>query len=327
MADRTQHRDIENSTAQALSELSIEFSVQHWTSDQTAIVNVSRHGFDMTYRMAWLPHATLSELSRVDQQDRAHRLLVIGPQITSRTAEALRAAEIDYIDYAGNAHLNFGPVLVDIRGRRSPTREPSHRPADANLFSARRMQVLFVLLAWPDLVDMPVRKIAEAAGTSVGIAQSTLEIMKESDYLIGRSLQRRDELLDLWAAAFRGALLPKIRRSSFSGSIESWSPPHGYFVSGESAVELIRQPQTLTIYVEHFDLAEAIRNGWQKSDDSNIEVRQKFWKEPNWAAPSDRNGVFTRSAAPPLMIYADLLTSSEPRQSEVARTLRRDQLV
>ncbi|WP_446225817.1 type IV toxin-antitoxin system AbiEi family antitoxin [Nocardia sp. IBHARD005] len=327
MPDRTRHEDIERSLAQTLAEYSIELSVQRWTSEQTAIVDVCRHGFETAYRMAWLPHVTLSELARIDQQDHTHRLLVTGPRITSRTAEALVAADIDYIDYAGNVRLDFGPVLIDVRRRSGPTTVSSHRAAEANLFSGRRMQVLFVLLTWPNSAQMPVRRIAEAAGTSVGITQSTLEIMKDSDYLIGRSLHRRDELIDLWAAAFRGALLPKIRNLSFRGNIDRWSAPAGHLVSGESSVEIIRHPQTLTIYAENFDLTEALHNRWQKSDDPNIEIRQKFWEAPVWATPSDGRSIFVRSAAPPLLVYADLLASKEPRQSEVARSLRKDHLV
>ncbi|WP_410870536.1 type IV toxin-antitoxin system AbiEi family antitoxin [Nocardia sp. A7] len=327
MTDRTRHDEIERSLAQMLADYSIELTVQRWTAEQTAIVDVCRQGFEATYRLAWLPHATLSELARIDQQDRTHRLLVTGPRITSRTAEALVAADIDYMDYAGNVHLDFGPVFIDVRGRSGQTEVSSHRAAEANLFSGRRMQVLFVLLTWPKSAEMPVRRIAAAAGTSVGITQSTLEIMKESDYLIGRSLHRRDELIDLWAAAFRGALLPKIRKLSLRGNIDRWSAPAGYLVSGESSVEMIRQPQTLTIYAENFDLAEAVRNRWQKSDDPNIEVRQKFWEAPESATPSDGRGIFVESAAPPLLVYADLLASKEPRQSEVARSLRKDHLV
>ncbi|MGY0501404.1 type IV toxin-antitoxin system AbiEi family antitoxin [Nocardia sp. FBN12] len=327
MSDRTRLDDIEQSLARRLAEYSIDLSVRRWTSEQTAIVDVRRQGFETTYRMAWLPRATLSELARIDQQDHMHRLLVTGPRVTGRTADALVAADIDYIDYAGNIHLNFGPVLVDIRGRSGPATASSPLAAEANLFSGRRMQVLFVLLTWSNMAEMPVRRIAEAAGTSVGITQSTLEIMKEADYLIGRSLHRRDELIDLWAAAFRGALLPKIRNLSFRGNIDRWSAPAGCLVSGESSVEMIRQPQTLTIYAENFDLAEAVRNRWQKSDDPNIEVRQKFWKAPDWAPPSDEHSQFVRSAAPPLLVYADLLASKEPRQSEVAKSLRKDHLV
>ncbi|MGV9725079.1 type IV toxin-antitoxin system AbiEi family antitoxin [Nocardia beijingensis] len=327
MNERTRQLDIEHSVARVLSELSVEFYVERWTSDETALVNVGRHGFTTTYRMAWLPHATLSEVSRLDQYDRTNRMLVIGPRITSRTADALREAHIDYIDYAGNAHLNFGPVLIDIRGRRSSAIESSQPTSDANLFSTRRMQVIFVLLAWPDIAGMPVRTIADAAGTSVGITQSTLDILKETDYLIGRSLRRRDELIDLWTAAFRGSLLSKIRRGSFRGDIEHWSPPPGYLVSGESAVDLIRRPQTLTIYVKNFDVMEAVKNGWRKSDDPNIEIRHQFWNEPRGVITADRHQTFASSAAPPLLVYADLVVSKEPRQSEVARTLRSEQLV
>ncbi|MGW5436348.1 type IV toxin-antitoxin system AbiEi family antitoxin [Nocardia asteroides] len=328
MDDRTiDPGGIEQIVARAMSAHSIEFALRHWTSNQTAIVDLSRKNFVTTYQMAWLPHITLSALSRLDRPDDSHRLLVTGPQISNRTAAAFRDAQIDYIDDAGNAHLDFGPVLVDVRGRHSPRSDMSQRPSDANLFSTRRMQVLFAVLAWPDLVDRPVRMIADTAGTSVGIAQSTLELLKSSDYVMGRSLHRREELIDLWSVAYRGSLLPKIRELTFAGDFERWSLPPGYQVSGESAIETIRQPQTLTIYVRNFDPIEAIQNGWRKSTEPTIEIRRKFWSEPPWAEAPDEFGAFTESAAPPLLVYADLLASGEPRQVEVAHALRRDELV
>lgn len=312
---------------EVMSSIHVEFTVRQWLSDQAAIIEVGRHGFDTTYRMVWLPHVTLSALARHNQQNVPHRLLVVGPQISSRTATALRAARIDYIDTAGNAHLDFGPVLIDIRGRDNPTLAPDRRSSDTNLFSARRMQVVFALLTWPDLVDQPVRTIAHVAGTSVGIAQSALEGMREADYLIGQALHRRDELVDLWSAAYRTTLVPKIREASYQGDVSGWDPPPGHLVSGESAVGAIRHPQTLTVYVTIFDPLEAIRSGWQKSDHANIEVRQKFWNEPPSSDPPEPYGAFAESAAPPLMVYADLLASREPRQIEVAAALRRDRLV
>lgn len=327
MTDRTQQTAIEHLVARSLSEYSVELSVHRWTSEQTAIATVSRQGFRAEYQLAWLPHATLSELSRLARPDEKLPLLVASSQISDRTADALAATDVDYIDSMGNAHLAFGPVFVHTRGQRRLAAAPIRLPTRANLFSAKRMQVLFVLLAWPDLADKPVRRIATSAGTSVGITQSTLEIMQDAGFLLSGSLHRRDELLDLWAAAYRGSLLPKLEQSSFSGSIEGWSPPSGYLISGESAVELIRSPQTLTLYIERFELAEAIRSGWQKSDAPNIYVRRKFWKEPDWAAPTDHHSVFGASTAPPVMIYADLLASKEPRQAEVARMLRKDRLV
>ncbi len=310
--------------ARTLSEFSVDFHVEHWTSDDTAVVKFSRHGADTTYQMTWLPNPTLSAVSRLDRSD---RLLVAGPRISSRTADALRDAHIDYVDQAGNAHLEIGPVLIDIRGRGGHDTRSSPRATGANLFSAKRMQVLFALLCWPGLAGMPVRTIADVARSSVGLTQSALDAMKEADYLIGRTLQRRDELLDLWAAAFRGSLLPKISEASLEGDIRRWSPPPGYLVSGESAVGDIKHPQTLTLYVENFDPKEAMKNGWHKSDQPNIEVRQKFWKEPQGLTIPDKSPAFVESAAPPTLVYADLITSREPRQAEVAGVLRRERLV
>ncbi len=313
--------------ADVLATIAIDFRLVRWESETTAIVELARGGFRAKYRMAWISHITLSALSQIERPDETYRLLVAGPHVSSRTADALRAARIDYIDCAGNAHLNFDPVLVDIRGRPRITPIRGRGSADGNLFSAKRMQVLFVLLAWPDLVNRPVRTIADTAGTSVGITQSTLEIMKESDYVIGRSLHRRDELIDLWAAAYRTTLISKLRETSFTGDITNWSPPPGWEVSGESAVETIRRPQTLTIYVKNFDPIEAVENGWRKSSDPNIEVRRKFWDAPTWASALEEKDIFTESAVPSLMVYADLLASGEPRQIDVAEALRRDHLV
>ncbi|WP_157183807.1 type IV toxin-antitoxin system AbiEi family antitoxin [Nocardia takedensis] len=323
--DRTRQEAIERSVSRALSDLGVDFEVRHWLNDDNAQVSVGRHGHHTPYRLVWSPHPTLSALTRSVSHNEAERLLVSGPRITSRTARAFREAGIDYIDDAGNAHLSFGPVLIDIQGRTPPT-EPVRRPSDANLFSAKRMQVIFVLLAWPDLTREPVRSIATAARSSVGIVQSTLDILKEADYLLGRSLHRRNELLDLWVAAFRGSLLPKIRRHTFSGEFADWSPPPGYLLSGESAVDTIRHPRTLTIYTEDFDLRQAVRSGWQTSEEPNIEVRQKFWREPT-GEYSRQQAPFGQPTVPPPLIYADLKLSNEPRQIEIATLLRKDRLV
>lgn len=327
MDGRTHDSDIARRLAEVAAAISIDLRILDWTSPQTALVEVGRKSSSTMYQMAWLPHATLSELARIDHHPGSHRLLVASSQISSRTADALRDAHIDFIDYAGNAHLDFGQILIDIRGRRSALTRQDRRHTEANLFSARRMQVLFGILSWPGLLDGPVRSIAQTAGTSVGITQSTLEIMKESDYLVGRSLHRRDELLDLWSAAYRGTLLPKIRDHAYAGDIRDWTPPPGHLVSGESAVDTIRHPQTLTVYTRDFDPMVAIRNGWHRSDDPNIEIRQKFWTEPAGATDPQPFGAFTDSAAPPVLVYADLLASKEPRQAEVAEALRRDDLV
>lgn len=325
MPDRTPESDIEHMLREQMAAISIEFELRHWMSDRTAIIDVHRMGFGTTYQLAWLPLARLSEISRLDRYG-THRLLVVSSHISRRTADALHDAGIDHIDGAGNVHLEFGPVLIDIRGRRGPSPGPGHRSTDANLFSAKRMQVLFVLLAWPELANAPVRTIARAAGTSVGITQSTLETMKKSDYLIGGSPHRRDELIDLWAAAYRGTLMPRIHHAAYVGDTQHHSLPSDYLVSGESAVELIRQPQTLTIYTMDFDPMAAIRNGWRKSENPNIEIRQQFWREP-WASAPTQDGPFVHSAAPPLLVYADLLASKEPRQAEVAAELRNDHIV
>ncbi|MFC8044221.1 type IV toxin-antitoxin system AbiEi family antitoxin [Nocardia sp. NPDC057353] len=322
MQDRTQRAEVELAVSRALSQLPIEFELRGLSTDGLVRVAIDRSGASAEYRVAWLPHPTLSEVSKLERRADEAPLLVTGPRISVRTADRLRGAGIDYADLAGNAHLARGPLLIDIQGRRPSTERNQRVPGEANLFSARRMQVIFALLAWPDLAGAPVRILAEVAGASIGLAQSTIGIMRNSGYLIGRSLHRRDELLDLWTGAYRTSLLPKLHLHSFAGDPTHRSLPPGYLISGESAVTAIRNPQTLTLYVEDFDFAVGARSGWRRSKEPNIDIRRKFWiTPPGWEQPDLSE--FAGIAAPPLLVYADLLATQEPRQAEVAETLRK----
>ncbi|MFC8531645.1 type IV toxin-antitoxin system AbiEi family antitoxin [Nocardia sp. NPDC057227] len=326
MQDRTQRAEVEAAMSRALSRLPIEFEIRDWASDELAQVEIRRSGETATYRAAWLPHPTWSEVSKLARHGSDEPLLVLGPRINIRTAESLHDAGIDYADLAGNAHLAFGPVLIDIQGRKHVTEPTQHSGGQTNLFSTRRMQVVFALLAWPHLTDAPVRMLAKTAGTSLGLTQSTLSTMRDSGYLIGKSLHRRPELVDIWTAAYRLSLLPKLRLHSFEGDPARWSPRPGYLISGESAVTRIRNPQTLTVYVDDFDFAVGAHSGWRRSAEPNIEVRRKFWTTP-LGQPLPGAPEFAPTAAPPLLVYADLLATQEPRQTEVAAALRQEHRV
>lgn len=70
--------------------------------------------------------------------------------ISPRSAESFRRAGIQYIDTVGNAWVEFGEVLIDVRGRHLPRDLGQRRRAiGGNLFSTARAQVAFTLLAWP----------------------------------------------------------------------------------------------------------------------------------------------------------------------------------
>ncbi len=262
---------------------------------------------------------TLAAVARLSDSD--HKLLVFGEAISERSATAFRAAGIDYVDAGGNAHLAFGDVYIDVRGREQAPVE-SETPAP-NLFSAGRLKVVFVLLTWPDLAGSTVREISRAAGTSIGLTQSALQGMEADGYLSRSTLERRDTLLTLWTAAYRGTLLPKLTLASFTGDVPTAlqyvQKDADVLISGEAAVGDIAHPETLTFYTRALDPRMPIRWRWRTDREPNIWVRQRFWTEPASITPIRS---YDSGSVPPLLIYGDLLSSNEPRQIEVAAALQ-----
>lgn len=282
-----------------------------------------------TRRSYWLSYQsdmTLTEVSRLRHWAGEGPLLLLGERISERSARALREADIQYLDSAGNAFIAFEDVLIDIRGRRSSV--PRLRSASAarsvNLFSPRRARVVFALITWPQLVRASVREVAAVAGVSPGLAHDTLDLLVRNGYLgsgHGRELRDGEDLLEHWTAAYPSGLARTLGLGEYSGDIDQVrAAGQPIFVSGESAVPRMIRPVSLTIYVEDWDPMLAILNRWRSDERPNILVRRKFWNEPE--PPQERSD--GALLVPWTLAYADLMATGESRQREAARQLRDD---
>jgi len=251
--------------------------------------------------------------------------IVAATFISPRSADAFRRGGIQYVDTAGNAWVEFGDVLIDVRGRRpSPQLEAHPRGSTGNLFSTGRAQVAFALLAWRSLWDAPQRELARVAGVSLGHANDALALFREAGFNPASSGQRAD-LLYLWAAAFPSGLAQKLTLATYRGAADSLEKVQGedaVFVSGEAAAGDLLRPATLTIYVEQLDPRLPIVNRWRSDGPPNIVVRRTFWTTPE-SATYDYDGPLTgvRNTPWPL-VYADLLASDDPRTRNAAHQWR-----
>lgn len=249
--------------------------------------------------------------------------LVFTTFVAPRTAEAFRRARVQYVDTAGNAWVQFGDVLVDVRGRPRPNgaRQPVGTTT-GNLFSTGRAQVTLALLAWPRLWEAPQRELAHAAGVSLGQAHNALTLLVESGFGPGHARPGQTELLDLWAVAFHTGLAKKLTLASYHGEIDTVKKVNVddcVFLSGEAAADDLLRPATLTVYVEELDPRLPVVNRWRSDGPSNIVVRRKFWQAPD---NSDAALAAVRTAPWPL-VYADLVTSDDPRARNAAAKWRK----
>lgn len=316
--------DIEN-LQETLAAYGIELQLVGDGSDGDVVLRRGRS--NRTYELRWLSSPTLTAVARHNAGRKLRSPLVAGEHVGERSANGLRSAGIDYIDLSGNAHIEFGDVVVDVRGRRRSRARPSEKRSGIapNLFSARRMQVIFALLVWPELRAGSVRDISYVAGTSVGLTQSTLEGLRMAGHRVDREPDRLEELRDLWVGAYPGSLHPKLAIRQLYGDVhEVHVESADYRIGGEAAVSDRLRATTLTLYVPEFDERDALINRWRSDREPNIEIRKKFWNEPKSESVDPVHfGGHDWLPVPKLLIYADLLASGESRQREIALELRR----
>jgi hypothetical protein len=288
-------------------------------------------------------------------------LLVVAPHVSEEAAGVLRGRHIDYVDAVGNAHLSWPGVLVDVRGRRRPTAAyPPGPPTAGRALTRAGARVTFLLLAAPAAASWPVRDLARAAMVSVGTVSGALTDLADAGYLHdaprGRALSRAGRLLDRWAEAYTLRLAPSLQLGRFrlpAGHDRAWltqatapaGPPSSttrdavdpdalVVVGGELGGSLL-DPQLrgsgATLWTKDLPRQLLARARAQADPDGDLHVRRRFWdhqllvqalgEEP--AAPPAFPPGSNLVLAPAVLIYADLVTSGDPRLREHADRLRR----
>lgn len=295
---------------------------------------LSRGAARQEFVMDLKQRATLSSLRYANWAERDSLPLLIGAtSVSPRSADAFRRAGIQYLDAAGNAWIRFDGVLIDVRGRRLQADHVHHGPgadrARGNLFSASRAQVAFAFLQWPRSWKMSQRDVAEAAGVSLGQANNAVAMFRQAGF--GPGGHRSDsELLDLWVASFPTGLARKLVLATYGGSIEDFRKVNaedpvfiaGAVVSGEVAAASMVHPTALTIYVTELDPMLPVKNRWRSDGARNITVRRKFWTTPPDETHDYDGPLVGLRTAPDVLVYADLMTSDNPRVRSAASEWR-----
>jgi hypothetical protein len=232
-----------------------------------------------------------------------------------------------YADAVGTMYLREPGVLVDVNGwAPAVVRTSAERAVNpSNLMSPGRAQVIFAVLTWPELLACSMRDIGYYSGVSPAAVHKTIALLQDEQYLTStRRLRRRDELIDLWAAAYPLGLARSTERARLRGEPTPVVWPrlgHQVHVSGEYATPELSGPD-LVLYAQDLDPEAVIQSRWRRpapAEHANIIVRHTFWIEPG--SGGREPGI---DVAPPLLVYGDLLASNDPRQREIASGMRGD---
>ena len=242
--------------------------------------------------------------------------------VNPRIAERLKQMDIPFIDTAGNAYLNVPPVFIFIKGNRPPE-ELAKQPM-TRAFQPTGLKVVFAFLCHPALVTAPYREIARAADVALGTVAWVVTNLKALGYLVdmgkrGRRLVNRKKLLDRWVTTYPEQLRPKLLIGRFGTTKTDWwkdAPLRDFkaYWGGEVVARRLTQylkPERITIYAREPTAELQLTYRLRKDPDGKIELLRAFW-DVEW-------DLVDPEMVPPLLVYADLLASGDPRNIETAK--------
>lgn len=187
------------------------------------------------------------------------------------------------------------------------------------------MKLLFAFLTDRELSNKTYRDISAATGVPTPTVGVFMGDLKKAGFLVkrvknGRLIVRRNELFRRWVEnygeSFRPTLNPvRYRSTKYEG--RWWEDveikEYNAYWGGETGAALMTKhlkPEIATIYSDSQMPRLQAKYGLVRDKSGNVEILQKFWT-------SGEIG----SAAPPMVIYADLMLTADRRNLETAQMI------
>lgn len=262
------------------------------------------------------------------------QLLLVAPHVTTEIAEKCRELDLQFIDTAGNAYLRGPGLYVLVKGQRPIEGEDiqlaEHEGKRAG--TATNLRVFFALLCKPELLNAPYRDINQAAGVALGTIGWVFFDLNARGYITGgkgkgdRVLLERQRLVQEWVTNYPIKLRPKLNPRRFRAPTLDWwknmditkyGAQWGAEVAAEKLTAYLR-PHALTIYLHkgqgQKNLTRMVAEHKLRADlQGDIEILDAFWDfEDEKPMPE---------TVPPLLAYADLIATLDPRNLEAAKLI------
>jgi hypothetical protein len=254
--------------------------------------------------------------------------LLVTTHLSHDMIRACRDLGIDAIDLAGNASLIEGASVVMISGRPRAAQSKTRR---SQTWTKSTLRVTLALLVTPALLERGYRDIAQHAGVSHGTVQNAVRALIDHRDVFerpdGRGLQfaDRERLIDEWVTLYPRQLRESLVIGRYRAESNDWWRDVPDLAGqcqfgGEPAAAILTQylkPATVTAYcADAAPPREWIMKARLRPDPAgNVE----FLRAPIALAPLDG---LPPNVVAPLIVYADLVASGDPRNLETARMLR-----
>ena len=262
-----------------------------------------------------------------------NRGVLVAPYLTAELANYCRnQLDLQFIDTAGNAYLRAPGLYVFVKGEKPQGRAATVMGTRGG-GTATALRIVFAILCKPELLNAPYRDIVEAAGVALGAIGWVFFDLEGRGY-VARGKRKRDRrllepmrLLEEWVTNYPIKLRPKLNPRRFRAPAPDWwhdvrLAAGGAYWGGEVAADRLTahlKPATVTIYVNpkagHETLTRLVAQHRLRADpEGDVEILDAFWNFPPDQARPD--------VVPPILVYADLVATLDPRNIEVAKMVR-----
>lgn len=257
----------------------------------------------------------------------AERGLLVADYVNPAMAERLKHQDIWFIDAVGNAYINQAPVYIYVKGNKPM--EQVGKGTKPRAFQPAGLKVIFALLCHPELVNAPYREIAQVADVALGTVGWIITDLKDMGFIVeidkrNRRLKGTRKLFDRWVEAYPEQLRPKLVLGRYATPEQDWWKNTRLnnlpvYLGGELAGEYLTHyltPEIKTIYVREKAQDLQLLFRMRKDPEGDIELLDAFWD----VACDYRNDV-TQKVVHPILAYADLLATGDPRNIETAEMI------
>jgi hypothetical protein len=288
----------------------------------------STHLFDLEVKQAHVTYAVVDaaigrrKKRRAEKESRA--LMLFAPHIGRPLAEYLVGEDVNFVDEAGNCHIQLGTSFMALIEGRTAT----YRAAAGRGIGLSGHLVLFAILAKPELLNSSIRTLAERAGVSKTAVEHILaRLTQEGAIVRGRNrrhLQNTKVLLDRWLSGYSTLVRPRLLvgqyrtqdtdPSTLEGRIESVltdAKPWGWG-GGAAANRLMgfyRGSRTILHLAEPSETTIRSLRGLPSNEGELTVLRTPGHIALEGAAPRTVH---------PLLVYTELLTEGTDRARESA---------
>jgi len=308
------HADLTPPTAETNGVIRIEKGRKQWRFEVEANLHLTRERLAL-----WVTQR---------QQQRGKTILVTDI-VPPALADQMRQLDVPFLDTAGNAYINLPGLYIFVKANRRPELDRARERYRA--FKPTGLRIIFALLCNPGLENKTYRDIAAAAGVALGTVNGVMTDLKAQGYLMEvgnqtRRLRNKRNLFAEWVAAYPRDLKPKVLIGRYATKDYGWwnepTPAvDGALWGGEIAAALLTRyltPATATIYVQDHLNELIVKHGLRKDPRGKVEILKAFW---NFDYPNQEP-----HTVHPLLIYADLIATGDPRNIDTARIINDNEL-